>query len=157
MRSFECAVVAALLILGVPAAAQTETSLPIAKGFWTNSGTDCGVATNGYIYDGTRWGSVYFYGPNASQGPVGEFQTITATGAAKDGFIAMQLDGVDGAGYFHVRKGFGRTATLRTGAPSPDGIDVLDDELFQCDFAALSPRMKQAVQRFAPSVAVTAR
>ena len=150
-------VMAVFLAWSAPAGAQASTALPISKGFWVTTGTPCGAATYGYVYDGARWGSIYFYGPNASQGPVGEFQDVTAASAAKDGFTHMQLGGVDGVGYFHVKKTLGRTAILRTGAPSPGGIQVLDEELFQCDFAALSLPMKNAVRRFAPSIAVTAR
>jgi hypothetical protein len=140
---------------GAPAVAQTITlpiSMPIDKGFWINATDKCASVTNGYAYDGKRWGAVYYYGPNASLGPVAELEAIARTTALNDGFITMQLGPTEGVGYFHVKSlGFDRMM-LRTGAPGPGGIQVMGDMLIRCSFASLSPRMQSALRRFAPAL-----
>ena len=139
-----------------PAAAQT-ISMPIAKGFWINATDKCGTATNGYAYDGARWGAIYYAGPNASMGPFAELEKIGRTNPVPGGFTNMQIGDYQGAGYFHLKPVDPIRVILRTGAPGPEGIQVMDDPLVKCDYAALSPKMKQALQKFAPAIAVTTR
>lgn len=147
-------VLALAVIAGsVPAAAQT-IKMPIAKGFWIAATAKCATATNGYAYDGARWGAVYYYGPNASMGPVAEMEKIGRTNPVLGGFTNMQLGDFQGAGYFHLKPVGPARVILRTGAPGPEGIQVMDDQLIKCDYAALSPKMKQALQKLAPALAV---
>lgn len=144
----------ALLAVSGPAATQAEIALPIAKGLWINAPDTCATATNGYVFDGARWGAVYYYGPDGSMGPVAEMETIGRTTPLKDGFTNMQLGESEGAGYFHVKSLDPDRMMLRTGAPGPEGIQVMDDTLVRCSFAAMSPKMKAAIKRFAPTLAV---
>ena len=144
---------AVMLFLAPPALAQPKAALPIAQGLWVNATGKCANVTNGYVYDGARWGAVYYYGPNASMGPVAELEKIGRATPLKDGFINMQLGETEGVGYFHVKSLAPDRMILRTGAPGPDGIQVMDDTLVRCGFAALSPKMQAAIKRFVPALA----
>jgi hypothetical protein len=146
---------AALLLMQAPTAlAQKPVALPIAKGFWIAAPAKCATATNGYAFDGNRWGAIYFYGPKGSMGPTVELEPITQTRAIAGGFTHMQFGGYDGIGYFHVKSLGPDRMMLRTGAPSPDGIQVMDDTLVRCRFSTLSPRMQAALKRAAPAIPV---
>lgn len=157
MRGLGFSLAAVMLVHGPPTVAQPTGSLPIAQGFWIQATDRCAAATSGYAYDGGRWGQVYYYGPNGSMGPVGEFQSIVRTNAVAGGFTNMKLSDSGELGYFHVKSLGGDRMTLRTGAPSRDGLDVMDDTLVRCDVTALSPKMQAAVKRFAPSLATTTK
>ena len=133
------------------AAAQT-IAMPIDKGFWINATGTCASVTNGYAFDGKRWGAVYYYGPNASMGPVVELEAIGRTTVLKNGFTNMQLGPTEGVGYFHVKSLSPDRMMLRTGAPGPEGIQVMDDVLIRCNFASLSPKMQSAMRRFVPAL-----
>lgn len=150
MRGWIFALVA---IWSAPAAAQS-IKMPIAQGFWIAATDKCATATNGYAYDGTRWGAVYFYGPNASSGPSAELEKIGRTNTLPGGFTNMQLGDYQGVGYFHLKPVAIDKAILRTGAPGPEGIQVMDDAIVRCDFKTLSPRMQAALKRVAPALAV---
>jgi len=43
---------------------------------------------------------------------------------------------------------------LRTGAPGPDGIQVMDEILVRCDLGATWPRMQLALKRSVLALAV---
>lgn len=143
----------AAIASSTPAAAQT-ISMPIAKGFWISATDKCAAATNGYAFDGKRWGAVYFYGPNAGMGPAVELEPITRTRPVAGGFTYMQFGGYDGAGYFQVKPLAPNRMLFRTGAPGPEGIQVMDDTLIRCDLSALSPKMRTALARAIPALAV---
>ncbi len=153
MRGWKLSLAAVLLLNASPSLAQNPISLPIAQGLWINAASKCATVTNGYIFDGTRWGAVYYYGPNGSMGPVAELETIGRTTLRKDGFTNMQLGETEGVGYFHVKSLAPGRMILRTGAPGPEGIQVMDDTLMRCSFGVLSPKMKAAIKRFAPGLA----
>lgn len=153
MRGSELSLAAVLLLNAPPALAQKQIGLPIATGLWINATDQCATVTNGYVYDGARWGAVYYYGPNASMGPVAELERIGRASALKDGFTNMQLGETEGVGYFHVKSLAPGRMMLRTGAPGPEGIQVMDDILIRCSFPAMSPKMKAAIKRFAPALA----
>ncbi len=144
--------------LGIAAHAATPaaTALPIAQGIWIASTDKCGTAYSGMVYDGRRWGQVYYYGEGGSLGPVAEFETVVGSSAVKGGFTNMKLTNAGGAGYFHVKSLGGDRMILRTGAPGRNSIDVWDETLVRCNFTSLSPRMQAAVRKFAPTVAVGA-
>ena len=157
MRELNWWLAALLLLNATPSLAQKPISLPIAQGLWINATSKCATVTNGYMFDGARWGAVYYYGPNGSMGPVAELEKIGRTTLRKDGFTDMQLGETEGAGYFHVKSLAPGRMILRTGAPGPEGIQVMDDALMRCPFASLSPKMKVALKRFAPALATAAK
>jgi hypothetical protein len=141
----------AAMACSVPAAAQT-IAMPIDRGFWISATDKCASVTNGYAYDGKRWGAVYYYGPKASMGPVAELEAIGRTTALKNGFTHMQLGPTESVGYFHVKSLSPDRMMLRTGAPGPEGIHVMDETLIRCNFASLSPKMQAAMRRFTPAL-----
>ncbi|MBL0767772.1 hypothetical protein JI743_03015 [Sphingopyxis sp. DHUNG17] len=146
----------AAMLLGAVAApvmAQSAISLPIAKGFWTNDNQKCATVRHGYVFDGKRWGSLYYYGPNGNMGPAAELQPITQTRAVEGGFTQMQFGGFDGAGYFRVKSTGPDRALYRVGAPFREEMQVMDEMLIRCSYASLSPKMKAALKRFAPALA----
>ena len=143
----------AAMASSVPATAQA-IKMPIVKGLWIAATDKCAAATNGYAFDGTRWGAVYFYGPKGSMGPAVELEPITQTRPVAGGFTNMQFGGYDGVGYFHVKSLGPNRMMLRTGAPAPDGIQVMDDILVRCDLSATSPKMQAALKRSVPALAV---
>src|SRR3546814_20991964 len=95
----------------------SDLKLPIAKGFWTNDNQKCATVRYGYIFDGTRWGSVYYYGPTGNLGPAAELRPITPTRAVEGGFTQMQFGGFDGARYFRVQAAGTPPAPYRVGEP----------------------------------------
>lgn len=110
-----------------PAQAQQAVSLPIAKGFWTSMSQNCAKTYYGYVYDGKRWGALYFYGPNGSMGPSAELEPITQTRAAPGGFTQMPFGGYDGAGYFRLKSIDAAHALYRVGAPFREEIQESDE------------------------------
>lgn len=157
MRGLTLSLAAGLLLNASPSLAQKPISLPIAPGLWINAASKCATVTNGYLFDGARWGAIYYYGPNGSMGPIAELEKIGRTTLRKDGFTDMLLGDTEGAGYFHVKSLAPGRMILRTGAPGPEGIQVIDDALMRCPFASLSPKMKVALKRFAPALATAAK
>lgn len=157
MRGLTLSLAVGLWLNVSPSLAQNPVSLPIAQGLWISAGSKCATVTNGYLFDGARWGAIYYYGPNASRGPVAELETIGRAALRKDGFTNMQLGGSEGVGYFHVKPLAPGRMILRTGAPSPEGVQVMDDTLMRCTFASLSPKMKAAIKQFAPTLAAPAK
>ncbi len=135
------------------AMAQKPISLPIAAGFWTNDTEKCATVRHGYVFDGARWGALYFYGPNGSLGPAAELQPITQTRAVGGGYFQMQFGGYDGAGYFRLKSIGTDRAIYRVGSPFREEIQVSDETLIRCSFQSLSPKMKAAIKRFAPKLA----
>ena len=135
---------------GVAAAAE----LPIVPGLWTNETEKCASVHHGYVFDGTRWGALYYYGPGGTMGPAAELQPITQARAVEDGFTQMQFGGYDSAGYFRVKPLGTDRALYRVGAPFREEIQVSDEPLIRCDFKALSPKMQAALRRYAPNLAV---
>lgn len=157
MHGWKLSLAAVLLLGAPPALAQKPISLPIAKGLWIRAIDKCATVGSGYLFDGARWGAIYYYGPNGSMGPVAELEPIGRTTALKNGFTNMQLGETEGVGYFHVKSLAPDRMILRTGAPSPEGIQVMDDTLMRCAFATLSPKMKAAIKRLAPTLATPAK
>lgn len=135
----------------LPAAAQTIT-LPVAPGFWTTATEKCATVHHGYVFDGKRWGALYYYGPGGSMGPAAELQPITQTRVVAGGFTQMQFGGYDGAGYQRLKSLGPDRALYRVGAPFRDEIQQTDETLIRCSLASLSPKMKTAMKRFAPVV-----
>lgn len=145
-------ILALAMIAGSAPAAAQEIRLPVAPGFWTNDTEKCATVHHGYVFDGKRWGALYYYGPGGSMGPAAELEPITQTRAVADGFTQMQFGGYDGAGYFRIRSLGPDRALYRVGAPFRDEIQESDEGLIRCSLASLSPKMKAAMKRFAPAV-----
>lgn len=143
----------AAMASSVPAAAQT-IAMPIDSGFWTNDTEKCATVHHGYVFDGKRWGALYYYGPGGNMGPAAELEPITQTRAVDDGFTQMQFGGYDGAGYFRVKSAGTDRALYRVGAPFREEMQVSDEPLIRCDFKTLSPKMQAALRRHAPGLAV---
>ncbi|MEQ8310284.1 MAG: hypothetical protein RIA72_06250 [Sphingopyxis sp.] len=146
-------VLAAAAATSVSAMAQPTIKLPIAPGFWTNDNQKCATVRYGYIFDGKRWGSVYYYGPTGNLGPMAELRAITQTRPVAGGFTQMQFGGFDGAGYFRVKATGTDRALYRVGAPFREEMQVTDEPLIRCSYQAMSPKMKAAIRRFAPALA----
>lgn len=144
----------AAIASSAPAVAAPAIKMPIAKGLWIAATDKCATATNGYAFDGARWGAVYFYGPKASMGPAVELEPITQTRLVAGGFTYMQFGGYDGVGYFQVKSMGPNRMMFRTGAPGPEGVQVMDDILLRCDLSATSPKMQAALKRSVPALAV---
>lgn len=140
-------------ILATNVQAQQPIGLPIAKGFWTSMGQNCAKTHYGYVYDGKRWGALYYYGPNGSLGPAAELEPITQTRVVKDGFTQLQFGGYDGAGYFRLKSLAANRALYRVGAPFQNEVQESDEQLIRCSFASLSPKMKAAIRKHAPGLA----
>lgn len=66
----------------------------------------------------------------------------------------MQFGGYDGVGYFQVKSLGPNRMMFRTGAPGPEGVQVMDDILVRCDPAATSPKMQAALKRSVPALTV---
>lgn len=144
----------AAIASSAPAVAAPAIQMPIARGLWVAVTDKCATATNGYVFDGTRWGAIYFYGPKASMGPAVELESITQTRTVAGGFTYMQFGGYDGVGYFQVKSLGPNRMMFRTGAPGPEGVQVMDDILVRCDPAATSPKMQAALKRSVPALTV---
>jgi hypothetical protein len=144
----------AAIASSAPAAAEGQVELPISPGFWTNDTEKCASVHHGYVFDGTRWGALYYYGPGGSTGPAAELEPITEARGVDDGFTQMQFGGYDGAGYLRIKALGTDRALYRVGAPFRDEIQVSDETLIRCDFASLSPKMQAALRRHAPKLAV---
>ena len=143
-------ILALAVIAGSGPAAAQGIKLPVAPGFWTNATEKCASVYHGYVFDGTRWGALYYYGPGGSLGPSAELEPITQARAVAGGFTQMQFGGYDGAGYFRIKLLGTDRALYRVGAPFQEEIQESDEVLIHCSFATLSPKMKTALKRFAP-------
>jgi hypothetical protein len=144
--------IATAIISATSVQAQQPITLPIAKGFWTNLDQNCSKTHYGYVFDGKRWGALYFYGPNGSMGPAAELEPITQTRGGEGGFTQMQFGGYDGAGYFRIKSDDATHATYRVGAPHREEIQQTDEPLKLCSYASLSNKMKVAIRQHAPGL-----
>ncbi len=127
----------------VKAGAPAAVALPIARGFWTDGSQPCARATHGYVFDGGRWGALYFYGPNGSLGPAAELQSIVRTSSLAGGVTQMQFD--NGA-----RMRLSAAGADRAVYEAGEGDRALKEQLSRCSFASLSPRMQAALRKVAP-------
>jgi hypothetical protein len=147
--------IAAVLVAATPAHAQSKPQaairMPIAPGLWTDTfrKIPCAKVTSGYVFDGKRWGSFYFYGPNSTLGPNAELEPITATKAVAGGFTQMQFGGYDTPGTMRVKSLDANRALYRVNS----GGQESDEELIRCAFNTLSPRMQAGLRKHAPAIA----
>ncbi|WP_374396431.1 hypothetical protein [Sphingopyxis sp.] len=145
-------ILALAIVAGSAPAAAAGIELPVAVGFWTNATEKCATVHHGYVFDGKRWGALYYYGPDGSMGPAAELEPITQTRVVAGGFTQMQFGGYDGAGYFRIKSLGPDRALYRVGAPFQEEIQESDEALIRCDFKKLSPRMQAAIRRFASAL-----
>jgi hypothetical protein len=145
-------ILALAVIAGSAPAAAQGVALPVAPGFWTNDKETCATVHHGYVFDGKRWGALYYYGPGGSMGPSAELEPITQARVVAGGFTQMQFGGYDGVGYLRIKSLGTDRALYRLGAPFRDEIQETDETLVRCSLASLSPKMKAAMKRFAPAV-----
>lgn len=132
------AAIAANVLLVSPVIAQ-PVRLPIAEGVWVKTDVPCGAATNVFVYKGSRFGSVYFYGPNQSMGPANETETISHIGQGKNGFTTINEGPIEVAGRPKAQ------AVVRAYSHSdgPQRTDLVRP----CPEAALSPKLRSALMR----------
>ncbi len=152
MRRWRFTLAAICLAAATPGAAQTSINLPIAPGLWTNDTEKCATVRHGYVFDGKNWGALYFYGPNGTLGPAAELEPITQTRSVGGGYIQLQFGGYDGAGYHRVKSLGANRAIYRVGSPFREEIQESDEALIRCTYQMVSPKMKAAIQRHAPTL-----
>ena len=75
--------------LPLVAADAAPPKLPIAQGVWVKLDTPCKAAFIAHIYNGTRFGTVYLYGPNQTMGPANETEALSHIGRGKNGFTSI--------------------------------------------------------------------
>lgn len=143
--------------VAAPALGQASGPLPIPVGIWIDAGGQCATADTARLYDGPRWGTVFYYtNPAMGVGPQGEMKRILPVTRLRSGFtkIATEDDGqISGQ---QIKPAGPDRAILRTVDVYSKGVDTTDDNLKRCGFGQLSPRMQGVVRRFAPSLATGA-
>lgn len=150
---------AAAFGLTAPAVAQTEASLlPIRVGTWVNEGVSCSTAQSVWVFDGSRTGYVGF-NPNLRRGnqPYGDLSAFTSVKPARGGYTEFRPDGFGEISRMLVKQEGGDRLTLVTRAPGRERIEESVDRLRLCAVETLSAQVQQAVQMFAPSLAVAGR
>lgn len=85
----QIAACAVITQLSMTAASAVPPKLPITQGVWVKSDTACKTAYIAHIYNGSRFGTVYLYGPNQTMGPSNETEVITHIGRGKNGFTII--------------------------------------------------------------------
>lgn len=145
----------AALVSPAAASAQSAPALPIERGVWVSTAERCADASNGFVYDGQQWGSIYYYlNPQVSRDPQAELHRVTKTTKLRDGYTDFRTTQDMGAlAYERVRSTGAGRATYRMGAPARSGMDVDEQTLQLCGFSSLSARMQAAIRRFAPALA----
>ena len=133
--------------------AQSGPSLPIAKGAWVDQYNQCGSTGQVYVYDGTRWGNIYYFeNPQMGREPQAELHRITKATRLRSGFTEFTTTVSLGGTAFERVKSLGpNRATYQMGAPARDRVEVDELTLTLCSPASLSQRMQAAVRRFAPA------
>lgn len=124
------------VMLTGPAIAQ-PVRLPIAEGVWVKTSTSCAAATNVYVYKGSRFGSVYFYGPNQSMGPANEAENLSHIGPGKNGFTVVNDGPIEVAARPKGRAAV-RAYSLSEGPQWTETVRL-------CSKAALSQKLRSAL------------
>ncbi len=140
--------------VAAPAMGQTKGPLPITTGIWIDANVQCGATDQAYLYDGPRWGLVFYYAnPALGRGAQGDLKRILPVTRLRSGFtrIATEDDGEFSG--LQIRAAGPDRAVLRTIGVYSKGVETSDDNLKRCGFGQLSPRMQAAVRQFAPSLA----
>lgn len=89
MKIAKLAFVLVLAVLASPAVHAQSSRLPLSQGVWVKTDTQCGAAVIAYVHSGSRFGSVYFYGPNHSMGPANETEVVAHVTPGKNGFSVV--------------------------------------------------------------------
>lgn len=88
-RFGRCAVTIALAIGSFVPVHAAPPKLPIAEGVWVKTDTQCKAAFIAHVYNGSRFGTVYMYGPNQTMGPANETEALSHIGRGKNGFTVI--------------------------------------------------------------------
>ena len=89
MKIAPSVLVLAMVAAAIPEARAQSSRLPLAQGVWVKTDTQCGAAVIAYVHNGSRFGSVYFYGPNHSMGPANETEVVLHVAPGKNGFTVV--------------------------------------------------------------------
>lgn len=133
--------------------AQSGPSLPIAKGAWVDQNNQCGSTGQVYVYDGNRWGNIYYFeNPQMGREPQAELHHITKATRLRSGFTDFTTTVSLGGTAFERVKALGpNRANYQMGAAARDRVEVDELTLTLCSPAGLSQRMQAAVRRLAPA------
>jgi len=157
MRGLGLLFVAGTCMIAAPAMAQPEISMPIPRGLWTAAIEPCHNTTHLNVYDGKRWGSVYYLDDDNDEGARAAFENIVETRAAPLDFTEMRFGFSGAASYIHIEPFRSDGMIYRTGGPTEQGFVVKDEVLYLCDYSKLSRKMQKAVKAHAPEFAVPAK
>lgn len=149
---------AAAVGLSAPAVAQTEASLlPVRVGAWVDEGVPCSAAQSVWVFDGSRTGYVGF-NPNLRRGSqlYGDLSAFTAVKPARGGYTEFRPDGFGEVGRMLVKQEGDDRLTLVLRAPGRERIEESAERLRLCPVETLSANVQQALQMFAPALAVAA-
>lgn len=153
LRELVCVVAFCGLI--APGVAQTKASLlPIPVGAWADEGASCSAARSVWVFDGSRTGYVGF-NPNLRSGSqlYGDMSTFTSVKPTRGGYTEFRPEGFGEMSRMLVKQEASDRLTLILRAPGRERIEELADRLRFCPVEMLSPKVQQALQRFAPAVA----
>lgn len=155
MRAAVLLVAAALI--PVAARAETQSLLPIPTGVWVEQPQTCDKASNVWIFDGQRVGSIFFYAnPRMSQEPQGSMESISRIRRLPNGYTEFKPESFGEVGRLRVKAiGPGRISQLQV-APYREGLDISETTLTLCKPESLPQRMQTAVRRLVPSLAAPA-
>lgn len=140
----------ALLML-MPAQAQRDGKLPIARGFWIDQTEQCAATVYAVAYDGEHWGTVNGDSPAMRAGA--NMQPILKVARLRDGFIDIKTPESGELSYERVKSLGPDRLIQRLGTAERAGFDISDNNLKLCHFGQLSPRMQAVARRFAPVLA----
>lgn len=140
--------------LASPAQAQ-QSVLPITPGTWAEDHEQCGGVGQIWVYDGKHAGYVgYHSNPRMGREPFAELKGLSAVRQLRNGYTEYKPEDFGELGRMLVKPiGIDRISLILRAPTNSQGMQESEDKLKRCSFESLSPRMKIAIQRFAPSIA----
>jgi hypothetical protein len=120
-------------------AAQSRPGLPIPQGIYVEDAMACAAATRVRVYDGNRFGDVYFYGPGQTMGPADEREVLTHVGQGEDGYTMVN------DGPLEVKALGGGRVSMRAFSPSQG--EAWRETARLCQPDSLPARMRAALAR----------
>ncbi len=136
----------------VPAPAQQEGKVPVARGFWIDQKAQCSSANYAVAYDGINWGRINSDSPALRAG--GEMLPILKASRLRDGFVDIKTTESGELSYERVRPIGPDRVVQRLGTAERAGFDISDNNLKLCHFAQLSASMQAVARKFVPRLAV---
>lgn len=88
-RFGRCTVTIALAIGSFAPLHAAPPKLPIAEGVWVKTDTQRKAAFIAHVYNGSRFGTIYMYGPKQTMGPANETEVLSHIGRGKNGFAVI--------------------------------------------------------------------